>query len=257
MKKLIRTVQTSFPALQPSYFTRKMSLKTSFGKNCGADPNALSLLVDEPNSLYVTIGRNQEPWIDWVVARKRSSRIVSFEPNPYLLGRLASRYAQTNNVTIHNYGLGEMQSESVLHVPFYRNYRFDGLASPDKNQAVDCLKEEFYWYNQKFISLREMSFQLQPLDDLNLQPSFIGLTTKGCKLNTLRGAKRTLRAHAPMLLVEDATEETTAFLKKFGYRNYRYVHSAFNPGYGNSNTFYVVGDRFQTFRHLIKSQSAR
>ncbi len=255
MKKLIRTVQTGFSAFQPSWSSREMSLSKLFGRDswlaCG-DP---ALLPDGPDALYVTIGYHQEPFMDSIMARKRKSRIVSFEPNPYLHQRLASRYAQAANVTIHSYGLGERESAGVLHVPFYRHHRFDGLASPDKNQAAGLLREELYWYNEKFLSLKEIGFQVVPLDDLDLQPAFIRLTTKGCKLSILTGAKRTLRAHAPTLLIEEATEEVTVFLKKFGYRNYRYVHSALNPGYGNPNTFYVIGDTFQQFRHLIQ-QSA-
>lgn len=190
--------------------------------------------------------------MDAVMARKRNARIVSFEPNPYLYQRLAGRYAQAASVTVYDWTLGDKESKSVLHVPFYRNYRFDGLTSPDSSQAADGLKRELYWYNQKFLSLKQMSCQVKPLDDLDLRPSLIRLTTKGCKLSMLAGAKRTLRAFVPVLLIKDATEEVTIFLKKFGYRNYRWGHAALTPGYGDSETFYVVGDAFQKFRNLLQ-----
>jgi hypothetical protein len=74
MKKLIRTVQTSFPVLQPSQSIEELGLSKLFGRNWG-DYGAIALLEDEPGALYITIGRHQEPFMDAVMACKRNASV--------------------------------------------------------------------------------------------------------------------------------------------------------------------------------------
>ncbi len=74
MKKLIRTVQKSFPARQPSQSIEELGLSKMFCRNWG-DYGAMALLEDEPGAHYITIGRHREPFMDSLMACKRNARI--------------------------------------------------------------------------------------------------------------------------------------------------------------------------------------
>ncbi|MBD0255965.1 MAG: FkbM family methyltransferase [Cytophagales bacterium] len=248
MKKLIRTLQTSFPALQEYRLSTERHFRKLLGRVHENDFNALSLFPDEAGAVYIDIGANRGQSIESILARRSKARIVSFEPNPYLFQNLVSRYASSSNVTIHNLGLGDAETRSVLHVPFYRKYMFDGLASLNRDEAAGWLKGGLYWYNEKLLSVKEITCHVKRLDDFRLNPYFIKIDTQGFEMKILTGAQKTLQAHTPILLIEDATPEITSFLSNFGYQSYRYENNAFATGYGSPNTFYIADDKFKKLR---------
>ena len=91
----------------------------------------------EPGKAFVDIGANRGQTIKSIRLYRAADPIVSFEPNPRLAQRLVQRYRSDRNLTVNAFGLGIEPGEFSLHVPSYRGFVFDGLASFEREAAQD------------------------------------------------------------------------------------------------------------------------
>jgi FkbM family methyltransferase len=197
---------------------------------------------------YVDIGANRGQTIASIRLYKQVAPIVAFEPNPVLARRLAERYARDRNVTIHPFGLGLEEGHFDLHVPHYRGFMFDGLASFDWAAAHDWLDEEtIYGYDPRHLKIETVACEVRRWDDVVTRPSFVKIDVQGFECNVLRGGMETIRRHRPVFLIENDHERPCAhesILVSEGYRRASFENGSFVlDKVGVLNTFYIPAEK--------------
>lgn len=245
IKRYIRTAQTFFPWLPDV----KSNLQEQFARVTGqpfeADFAALRLFGGE-GRLHLDIGANRGQSIAAIRTVASRPRIVAFEPNPRLAAALSRRYGDLADVRIEPVGLGEREDSFGLHVPAYRGYVFDGLASFSREEAMGWLNPKtIVGFNPARLTCETVTCRVTTLDSFGLAPFFAKLDTQGTELQVLKGGAETLRRSSPVLLVESPADEVQAYLRSLGYAPYRYDDRArrFMPGAGGLNTFFLTSDK--------------
>lgn len=241
VKKLFRTLQTYFPYLQDTKYTltrwRGNVLKRPFEQ----DFQALSLFPDLENALYLDVGANRGQSADAILMKTQHSRIHMFEPNPLLYNKLVRYLGNNNRVCIHNFGLSDSNGEFELHVPFYRGYMFDGLASFDEENARTALDNRLFGYKQQHLVIKKITCKVKRLDELQLNPFFIKMDIQGHEFHALMGGSETIRTNEPVLLIEVPDSKITGYLHSLGYRPYAFSEGKFIPDTnGRINTFFMT-----------------
>ncbi|ELR73171.1 Methyltransferase FkbM [Fulvivirga imtechensis AK7] len=202
------------------------------------DFNALSLLKFKKDALFIDIGANRGEAIQSILIKyPHNCKIIGFEPNPIIFKKLNALYKNTNTVTLHNTGLGNTAHKINLFIPFYRNWMFDGLASFYHKEAAEWLKSRLWNYEEKHLTIKEITCGIKRLDEYNLSPDFIKIDVQGYELEVLKGAQNTIAQSRPVLLLETPGRTVTSFLGDLGYNFYAYYNGRFNKGKGALNTF--------------------
>lgn len=244
MKKLLRTLQVHFPALLETKFRILRAIRNTLKIPREDDFRALALFPDSDDALYLDVGANRGQSTDAIIMTKRNARIVLFEPNEVLIGKLLTLFRGKPNIVIHNFGLGDQNTECDLFIPFYKRYMFDGLASFVESEARDWLKNRLFFYDDRLLSVRTSRCQIKKLDDLELAPFFMKLDVQGYEYQALRGGERTLREHQPILLIEAPDHRISTYLEDFGYSRYAYKEGELIPGTSDgTNTFFLTEDK--------------
>ena len=142
LKKVLRTAQTYAPHLLDAKAWTQRTVRQKLRIPSEASYRAFECFPLAPGDAFLDIGANRGQTIASIRLYKPVAPIVAFEPNLVLARRLTERYARDQNVTIHPFGLGLERGHFDLHVPYYRGFMFDGLASFDWAAAHDWLSEE-------------------------------------------------------------------------------------------------------------------
>ena len=138
-RQILRNAQTFLPADCTSGGWTLSSGGTGFctvgtsgsSRRCRGDCRQVTHVLD--------LGANRGQSIEsMLVLGVPGLRITAFEPQSSLADRLRRRYP--SGVTMHNVGVGDEEGEMILITPSYRGYRFDGLASTDRELAVDWFR---------------------------------------------------------------------------------------------------------------------
>jgi len=254
LKMFFRTVQTSFPVLLDAKFAFMRAYRNARSVPFDRDFDGIRLFPDYERALFLDVGGNRGQSTDAILMTTRNSTIQLFEPNPLLCDKLRRQFGAQQRVTINEFGLGNSTSTQPLHVPFYKNWMFDGLASFDRDSARGWLEGRVFFYNEKHVSLRQVPCTIRRLDDLGLTPFFVKLDVQGYEYEVIRGGEKTIRTHQPVLLVEAPPEENVRdFLKSLGYSFYTFKDDKFIGGIIESNnTFFMTEQRAALVReHII------
>lgn len=242
VKKLIRTLQTSFPFLLDLKFSVMRKYRRWRGTPFERDFDALALFPAAPDALYLDIGANRGQSTEAILMKTRSGAIQQFEPNPLLCEKLTSLYGGNARINTNAFGLGDAVSEQPLFVPFYKNWMYDGLASFEAAHAGSWLKGRVYFYKDEHLTLRETKCRIRRLDEFGFKPFFMKLDIQGYEYNALKGGEKTLKENEPVLLIESPPEaEIVQYLKGFGYEMYAFREGRFVRGAaGSHNTFFMT-----------------
>lgn len=206
-----------------------------------SDFNALSLFPDIEGALYLDVGANRGQSIDAILMKKKDIRIHLFEPNELLFKKLQDRFCGKEGIVMHNFGLGDKDTEKTLFVPFYKKWMFDGLASFNEEDPRNYLKEGIFGYRDQFLTLQKVTSQLKTLDELNLDPFFIKIDIEGYEYNVLKGGEQTILKYEPILLIEWPSDQIIDYLRNYGYQLYAFKQGKFIPGIrGKLNTFFMT-----------------
>ncbi|WP_372617682.1 FkbM family methyltransferase [Falsiroseomonas sp.] len=245
-QRVLRTAQTFFPALGDIKAAAQDRLARLTGIPFEADFRALRLFGGE-GRLHLDIGANRGQSITAIRMCATRPRIVSFEPNPKLAAALKRRFAEVPGVRIEPVGLGAAEGEFSLHIPSYRGYVFDGLASTDREAAASWLNERtLIGFDPAKLSIETVRCRIRRLDDFGLEPFFIKVDVQGTELQVLQGGQRTIEAHRPVLLLEWPEDELIAWLAARGYRRYAFDarEQVFHHDRGGTlNSFFMTDDK--------------
>lgn len=254
LKKLLRTLQVNFPVLLDTKFALMRQYRHSRRIPFDRDFDGIRLFPINEGQLFLDVGANRGQSTDAILGMTTNSCIHVFEPNPLLCKKLHRQFGQNERIVIHEFGLGNSISQQPLHVPFYKSWMFDGLASFDREKARNWLEGRILFYREKHLSLREVMCKIRRLDDLDLAPFLVKLDVQGYEFEVLQGGEQTIRSHEPVLLIESPPEDNViSFLDKIGYEFYTFRVNKFIRGVveGN-NTFFMTERRACLVRaHII------
>lgn len=161
-----------------------------------------------------------------ILSQVPAARVVSFEPNRQArlaLGWLRRHYGHRFSFELA--ALGEQAGEAQLHIPASGRFRHTPSASLDRREFdKEHVRERFRRDGGGDITgLYSRRVPVQCIDDLGLIVDVIKIDVEGSEAAVLRGARQTLKRHAPLLLFElNNFSESGPLLNELGYRLYRF-----------------------------------
>lgn len=191
----------------------------------------LKTLQARPDEIYVDIGANRGQSIEAIRICIPKAPILAFEPLYDLAQTLSARFAFDDSVTVMNLGLAAEAGEKTLFVPTYAGYRFDGLASLNREEAEGWLSEKtLVGYRRERLRIEERTISLAALDSFGVSPAFVKIDVQGAEAEVLEGARETLGRQSPVLIVEGGVEsEPSQILSSFGYEDFAFVKGRLTP----------------------------
>lgn len=244
LAKAFRSVQVYFPGLQDYRFRIQRNVRSLLHRPHERDFEGLTCLPYHANALFLDIGSNRGDAIQSILMQRPDARVIAIEPNAYLTDKLKEIYRNDSRVEVQNLGIGSTPGSFELYIPFYNRYMFDGLASFKERRARRWLENRLYGFRQEKLQIERMVCQVKRLDDLALDPYFIKIDVQGYEYDVLLGAKNTLMASRPILLIETPDTPELNFLLSLGYKPYVYRQSRFHAGHRGMNVFF-----FHDVRH--------
>ena len=217
------------------------------------DFNAIKLFKPNANQCYVDIGSNRgEAILSMLIMMQIKTNVIGFEPNPIVFKKLKKYFHKNGNIVVHNVGLANENGELTLHIPFYRKWMFDGLASYRLEEAKDWLKGRLWLYNDKKLTIKKLKCQVKKLDDFQLNPYFIKIDVQGYEYEVLKGGVGTIKTHLPIILIESIKKEHINLLEQFGYEFFSFNEGSFFKGKGKLNTFCIVRAKHNELHPFLK-----
>lgn len=252
--KALRAFQSRFPFLLEAKYLAQKSLRKLLKKPFEPDFQILaSLNTANKTPVFLDIGGNRGQSIDAMRMFQSEAQIICFEPNKLLSARLMKDYANDNNLTVNDVGLGDEEVKSPLFTPYYCGFMYDGLSSFDFDEANNWINAEtISWFDPKKLEIKESVCEIKRLDDFGFAPDFIKIDVQGFEKNVLIGAANTIEMHKPLIMFEinEAAEE---YMRSIGW-----VQSCFENGKLNSdlerngdNVFFYHPDAKEKFAHLL------
>jgi FkbM family methyltransferase len=224
-KKLVRTIQTELPVLQgPKEWVRhRLHVVTRTPHD--RDFAALKILPVAEDELLLDIGANHGQSIASIRIFRPAAKLIAFEPNPILAGKLEKHAKGDPNLEIRPFGLGAETGSFRLYIPTYNGWVYDGLASFDRDEAANWINPDtIYAYRPKLLRVDECLCEVRTLDAQNLSPGFIKIDVQGLEYDVLKGGLETLRRSSPILMVEQfgADQRLTDLVAELGYVPYSF-----------------------------------
>jgi FkbM family methyltransferase len=156
--------------------------------------------------------------------------VLAFEPQRLVFQALCANLALNSCANVHALHCGVGETSGAITVPFL---------PPDQP------------FNFGGLSLREATHgevvALRRIDDIGLGACHvIKLDIEGMEVEALRGAADTVRAHRPILFVEndrqDRSEELVSLILGWNYRIYWHIAPLFQPANFAGNPENIFGD---------------
>lgn len=221
LKKLILTVIASFPKTKSWFNNTRLASRKLFKIDYEKDIDQIPEYLLNKGCLAIDIGANRGDFTQSLIFR--GFRVIAFEPNPNPYEIMKRRFRKDNNIDVHNKACGAQNESLTLHIPCYKNYQIEGLASFNKAQVMHVLDKirelkPYYFFNEKYVHARSINVQLVKLDEYNLQPDFIKIDTEGHEYEVIQGAIATIKSSRPVIYLEKPNHETQALLTSLGYK---------------------------------------
>lgn len=249
LKTVLRTTQNLFP-----WIKRPKDLAYHYGRKWLRIPHeedfkALRLIPDRPDDLYLDVGANHGQSIASIRLFKPRTRIISFEPNPLLALKLRKLYRRDQNLEVRDYGFAAQRSRFTLYTPSYGGFVYDGLASFDREKALNWLNlETVIGFDENKVNLMETPCYAEMLDNLNLNPTFIKMDIQGFEYEALKGGENTIATCRPILLIEEfsGNQRMAELLTRYDYEEYMFLGDRFKKGSaGGMNSFLMTPEHVE------------
>lgn len=249
---MLRTAQTSFPGLVDAKFALTRRYRHFRGIPFDPDFDALGLFPNQDGAVFLDVGANRGQSADAILLKTSNSRIELFEPNPELAGKLSRQFRNYDRIIVNNFGLSDENGEMILHVPYYKSWMFDGLASFGREEAAGWLEGRVFFYRPEHVSLREIKCKVRRLDEMKLRPFFIKIDVQGHEFNVLRGGEATLKKCQPLLLIETPAQEVIDYLRAMQYESFAFSNGHFfGAKLGSNNTFFMTPSKSDMVKNHI------
>ncbi len=240
MRALARMLQSYFPVLQDARFEGERWLRRRLHAVHDRDWRAFGNLRIADGEV-LDIGANRGQSIDSFRVMWPDVRIISFEPNARLAARLQAEFAGDPHVRIEAVGLSDRAGLMMLYLPRYRRLVFDGLASLDRDEAMNWLNaDRISGYDPALLQCLEMLVEVRTLDSFGLAPSVIKLDIQGAEEVVLRGGMHTIERTHPAILLEGATPAIADLLEPLGYAPHVFDGNKLLSGRLDSNNVFFL-----------------
>lgn len=174
----------------------------------------------------------------------------SFEINPALHPVLTEMAATTPNPwTLHPFGLSDAAGRMALFIPKAGDLYIlgEGTLRLDFLQLPHSIQRLTSYTRTGLLEVGRLDVEVRCFDDTGLIPTHVKIDAEGAEQAVLRGMRRTLAAHRPLLMIEaGAMLAVDAELLPLGYRALVYdpEADALRPRSVNvQNVFYVHDSR--------------
>jgi FkbM family methyltransferase len=167
------------------------------------DFHALPLLNLSNPPLLVDVGGNIGQSVLSLYAVFPTATVLSFEPNPAVLGKLQRLTKKFPKLTVVSNGLSDQTGEAELFVPSYNGNVLTGLASFDYESAKGWLSaDRVLRFDPMKLTVSSKRVPLVRLDDCGLEPDFIKIDVQGLEYRVLAGGLETIRTYRPVIMAE-------------------------------------------------------
>lgn len=251
-----RSIQVHFPYLQDLKFDVQRAFRSLTDRTHESEFELISAFSSGENNLFLDIGANRGDAIQSILMRKPDAKIIAFEPNGYLANKLNRLYGNNARVQIVNAGLGDRNESFDLHVPFYNNYMFDGLASFHEQNARGWLRNRLYGYRERKLEVKKIRCVVRRLDDFNVKPCFIKIDVQGFEFEVLQGGLKTLRASRPAILMESPQYRELDLLYSLDYQPFILKGDKLISGTKNFNVFFIPEEMIIPLQKKISIETA-
>lgn len=245
LKSVLRSAQSTIPFIRPFKFEAY-----NFGTRYlgwPLEPEFRLLASLGPASLALDVGGN---WGQSIYALKRTARpakIISFEPNPVLAGRLQRRFANDGSVDIHGCALSNSRGEFTLYMPRYGNYLYDGLASLKYEEARDWFTpERFAWFDPARLSIESATVETMTLDSLALSPAVVKIDVQGAEELVVEGGIETFDRCKPITIMECPTARIVSQFSEMDLHAYFYNEGQLQHWEGHNSNVVFMTDAHRT-----------
>lgn len=203
----------------------------NFGQIAYNNPELELSFVDiltDPAKASVDIGAYLGTYTERLATN--SAYVFAYEPLIEFATGLRDRMAAAP-VSVRSFALSDQDGRSTLYTP---TYAFD-RAAPTSLYSYSSLVKNFEFetssFPERFVGVTNRSVETRTLDsEAHGNLGFIKIDVEGAELQVLHGARRTLAAQHPVLLVEsenrhrkNAVLEVTSYLQKFDYKGF-FIH---------------------------------
>jgi FkbM family methyltransferase len=229
LKSRLRRLYRSHAYLYPGLFGWQQGMsvrwRNATGKFGEDDFRALMRMPLSASSLFVDIGANRGQSINALRTMFPGCRIVAFEPNPTPFRQAAAALGRSNGSEIHNIAIGHKNGTISLKTPSCRGVIFDQNASVeglDLEDLAKFLQEIGYTFvRPSNIHFIENTIEVRPLDAFDLSPNFIKIDVEGHEEAVLAGARKTIGANLPIMMIEGGERSGVAqTLEDIGYTRF-------------------------------------
>ncbi|NLR38324.1 FkbM family methyltransferase [Novosphingobium sp. ERW19] len=219
LRRQLRDLQTHFPAMRRAKFSAYNLATRHLG--LFVDPEIRLLRKLAPLGLAIDVGGN---WGQSVVALQRYARprkIITIEPIPTLAQQLRQQFSRDSGVDVREMALGPASGEQHIHVPRYRNFIYDGIASLDREAALHWLDERrMARFTPDRLVVDSHKVRIETLDVLELAPDLIKIDVQGFESQVIGGGLKTIATHQPAIIIERPEASAVAVLGKLGLAPY-------------------------------------
>ncbi len=199
------------------------------------------------NDLFIDVGANSG--ISALSFRKLNKKtpIFSIEPNSLHAKCLKVLIKKLQPFDFLIKGVGDQEMEVIFYTPIYNGVVLHTFTSSSEMQVCEAVRKSYGSKVAENLKIYKSSAEVLLLDQLNLKPSIIKIDAEGFDYNVLLGARKTIAAEQPFLMVEAChsdIERFNIFFKDIGYEmlNYHYHLDAFTP-FQNESLNYISGGR--------------
>ncbi len=246
----VRALQSRFPALVDAKANVQRFVRRTLRVPFEADFALLARWRPELGEVFLDVGANRGQSIDAIRLYHPDAPIHAFEPNPHLATALANRFSADAGLTVYECGLADSDEVFTLHMPVYRGFVYDGLASFDREECRSWLNAETVAaFNPSKLEIVSWEAKAMPLDTLNLPVGFLKLDVQGFEAAVLRGGRRTLEQREPLVLLENNDPADAFLTEELGWRRASFDGERLVlDQHGDLNTFYVGPARQASLR---------
>jgi FkbM family methyltransferase len=194
--KRIRRLLSRFPLVYELGAALKLVwTKLSYS---GGDAIAAIKLVPANEGLAVDIGANRGQSAIRILKLKPKFKVMAFEPNRRCLPFLKMvKLMHAGSFHYELCGLSDMSGNKTYYEPQVNSIAVAAEGTFCLQNLEPELAERIGNYK-----VRERTFPVRTLDEMNLSPLFVKIDVQGGELEVLRGARRTISRCRPVVVVE-------------------------------------------------------